>query len=78
MIFLNKECSVFVSSLFKTLRPDKVPMQVPIITSGFLGSTGEKKMTEQLAVCATRAEGIYNYNSIRWALKKKVGKKYFH
>jgi hypothetical protein len=61
-------------SLFKTLRPDKVPMQIPILTSGFSGSSSEKGLTECLAVAATRAEtSSSSFKAIRWALHRGKG-----
>lgn len=53
-------------------------MQVPVTTSGFAGSSGERVMTERLAFAAEKAElsganpGTHSFESIRWAIRLKV------
>ncbi|XP_059481634.1 uncharacterized protein LOC132200294 [Neocloeon triangulifer] len=63
-------------SFYKSIRPDKVPMQIPVFTSNFQGSTGEKTLMDQLERAAARAdqpkdnpEG-YNFAQIRWAMQR--------
>jgi hypothetical protein len=86
---LKIDCAVYVFhisifSLYKTLRPDKVPMQVPVITSGFAGGTGERTLTERLELAAEKAEladanpGTHNFKSIRWAIRTKVNSSHFN
>jgi hypothetical protein len=53
-------------------------MQVPVITSGFSGSSGERTMTLRLESAAEKAEltdanpGTHSFKSIRWAIRQKV------
>ncbi|XP_065344568.1 uncharacterized protein LOC135942397 isoform X2 [Cloeon dipterum] len=70
-----------ILSLFKALRPDMMPMQIPVITSDF-NSSAEKRLLDDLEVASVRAENAahnddsYNFARIRWAMQKKKTKKH--